>query len=195
MALALVFGVVWVGAKAPAHAPQIIVEPIERLFIDALDSRDNHVEPVAEVPETDTRASVSDGWCPDVVNAAYALGWQKDDLDELDYVTWKESRCDPSAYYAKDPNGGSHGVMQINGFWCRPSKYYPFGYLQTHRYLATCDDLYNPLVNLLAALEIFNYSQETNGNGWQPWGLPKDFCGTSTLGGRCLLSWGGKGGG
>lgn len=192
MVLALMFGVVWVGANTPAHAPLAVIAPIERLFIDALESRETTTTTVAE---TDTQVSVWVGWCPDVVATAHALGWQNDDLDELDYVAWKESRCDPSVHYADDPNGGSHGVMQVNGFWCRPSKYYPFGYLQTHRYLATCDDLYNPIVNLWSALEIFNYARTTHGNGWQPWGMPKDFCESSTLGHLCLLSWGGKGGG
>ena len=30
--------------------------------------------------------------------------------------------------------------------------------------------LSNPIINLRAALAIFEYSEERNNNGWQPWG-------------------------
>lgn len=168
--------VAWVGAQvAPALAPPAVT-PFQRLFIDA-------TEPevvVTTTSVTDTRLSVLGLLCPDVVATAYSMGWHFDDLDELDYVVWRESRCQPEVHYADDPNGGSHGLMQINGFWCQPSRYHANGWLQAQALVSSCADLYNPIVNLLAGLAIFNYSAANNGNGWQPWSMDKDFCANYT---------------
>lgn len=187
VALGVVFIVAWVGAKAPALAPTVV----HHRFVDALQIVVTTSTTVS-APETLPNPPV--GFCPDVVETARALGWEDDDLDELDYVAWRESRCLPSLHYAKDPHGGSHGVMQINGFWCRPSRYSERGWLQDQSLVSSCSDLYNPIVNLLSAQAIFAYSALHNGNGWQPWGMPKDFCQSSILSDKCHVSWGGKGG-
>jgi len=166
----------WVGVQvAPALAPPTVVSWTP--WIDREVAQTSIVPPETTV-ETDNQLSVplSDFLCPDAVALGYSLGWNVDDLDELDYVIWRESRCLPDVYYAKDPNGGSHGLMQINGFWCLPSRYYPNGYLQTQGILSTCKNLYVATINLIAGLEIFNYAKENGGNGWQPWTMPKDFC-------------------
>jgi hypothetical protein len=34
-----------------------------------------------------------------------------------------------------------------------------------------CEQLFDPIHNLRAAKAIFDYAQEKNGNGWQPWKL------------------------
>jgi len=166
----------WVGANvAPALAPPAVVSWTP--WIDREPPETSTTLPEATVP-TDNQLSVSltHFLCPDAVALGFSLGWQVDDLDELDYVIWRESRCFPDVHYAKDPNGGSHGLMQINGYWCQPSRYYPNGYLQTRGVLSSCKNLYVATINLIAGLEIFNYANENGGNGWQPWALPKDFC-------------------
>lgn len=104
--------------------------------------------------------------CPEWWSLAKRVGWKTSLLPKLDYVIWKESRCLSSAFFKGDPNGGSHGLTQINGFWCRPSRYYPNGYLQDAAVLDSCKDLYVPKTNLRAALIVFEYA-----NGWSPWGL------------------------
>lgn len=180
----------WVGASlAPALAPPAVI-PFERLFIDA----QNTVPTTTTVAEVDNPLSTFPLLCPDVVAAAQALGWENDDLDELDYVAWRESRCLPHVHFDGDPHGGSHGIMQINGYWCRPSPYSDNGWLQDKGLLSSCEDLYNPIINLLSAHAIFAYSAVNNGNGWHPWGMTEDFCASSTLGSKCAVSWGGKGG-
>ena len=98
-----------------------------------------------------------------MVNLAQALGWPVDQLATLRYIAHAESRCMPWAHNLKDPNGGSYGIMQINGFWCLPNTYWPTGWLQAHGILATCDDLFNATINLQAARAIQSQS------GWQPW--------------------------
>ena len=189
VALIVVFVVAWVGANAPAFAPPAVT-PFERLFIDA----QNTVPTTTTVPEVDNQLSTPQGFCPDVVEAAKSLGWQNEDLGELDYVAWRESRCLPYVHFPDDPHGGSHGIMQVNGYWCLPSRYSERGWLQDRQMLGSCSDLYNPIINLLSAHAIFVYSAVYNGNGWQPWGMPKDFCESSTLSDKCHVSWGGKGG-
>jgi len=71
----------------------------------------------------------------------------------------------PDAFNPSDPNNGSYGIMQINGFWCQPSRYWPNGYLQAYGLLTECTDLYDRETNLRAALAIYRYS-----NGWRAWG-------------------------
>jgi len=107
---------------------------------------------------------------------ATEAGWTEDLLETLDYVLWRESRCDPSQHNTTRNEDGSTdiGLTQINDWsWCLPTRYYPDGYLQTIGILTTvgCEQLFDPHTNLKAAKALYDYSQEANGNGWQPWGL------------------------
>jgi len=116
--------------------------------------------PPATIPQMMTR-------CPEWQSEALAQGWPADPtlLAKLDRVIYRESRCDPTQHNPDDPMGGSHGLTQINGFWCRPTQYWPDGWLQHHDNLLTCDDLYHPPTNLRATLLIWHNS------GCAPWGL------------------------
>ena len=97
---------------------------------------------------------------------AVSVGWREVNLPMLERVLWKESRCLTDVHNPYDPNGGSHGLAQVNGFWCQDSRYYPQGYLQSLGILSRCDDLYEPEINLKAALAIYEYAR-----GWSQWGL------------------------
>ena len=108
--------------------------------------------------------------CPQWWDLAISVGWDKSELAKLDKIMWRESRCLPSAFNAGDPNGGSHGLMQINRFWCRKSQYSKLGFLQDAKILDRCEELHKPKIALESALEIFNYSVKYNNNGWSPWG-------------------------
>jgi len=110
------------------------------------------------------------GKCGHWLGHALDVGWSRKELSKLDYVMWRESRCFPKVFNSTDPNGGSRGLMQINQFWCLPNKYNPNGWLQSQGILSSCTQLSNPIINLRAALAIFEYSEERNDNGWQPWG-------------------------
>jgi hypothetical protein len=94
------------------------------------------------------------------------VGWPESELTQLVAIAYRESRCQPDAFNAKDPNGGSAGVMQINYFWCKPSRYFANGYLQAYGLIRTCDDLFDLEDNLRSALNIYRYS-----NGWRAWSL------------------------
>lgn len=114
------------------------------------------------VPEWD----VNNYRCPQWYDTAIAAGWTQDYWPMLSRVIYKESRCNYDSHNPNDPAGGSYGLTQINGYWCNSNTYNPGGYLQNKGILATCEDLYDPLTNLRAALEIFSRH-----HSWSPWGL------------------------
>jgi hypothetical protein len=126
------------------------------------------LEPAAPVPPTTvtTTPITQPDACQTVFDMARHVGWAEQDLTQLVAVAYRESRCQPDAFNPRDPNGGSNGVMQINQFWCKPSKYYANGYLQAYGLIRTCDDLFDLEDNLRSALAIFRYS-----NGWRAWSL------------------------
>lgn len=114
-------------------------------------------------PDTTTTTITTIADCGDVERLAVTLGWPETELATLMSVVKAESACYPWAHNVSDPNGGSYGLLQINGFWCLPNRYYPLGYLQELGVLSTCDDLFNATVNLRAGLAVVAQS------GWHAW--------------------------
>jgi hypothetical protein len=106
--------------------------------------------------------------CGQWLDAALEAGWPLDLWHQQSYVIWRESRCNIGSWNQTDPNGGSRGLMQINGFWCQK-------WLQQQGVLSECEELFDPNVNLRAAWAIFNYSTSKNANGWNPWSMKLDF--------------------
>jgi hypothetical protein len=172
-------------ASAP-HAGQPAAEPSSAPPQRALDSVLRSVQPdPARLPHTmpdpqprppqrsvvaaelpPHRSSAPEWRCDEWVDTAVAVGWPEEQLPKLSYAVYRESRCDPDAHNTDDPTRiGSLGLIQINGFWCLPSQYWPDGWLQTHGILDDCDELFDPETNLLAALAIWENS------GWGPWNL------------------------
>jgi len=118
----------------------------------------------------------TDALCPQWWALAQEAGWTIDLLPTLDYIIHRESRCEPEAHNTTLNTDGSAdiGLTQINGrSWCLPTRWYPQGYLQTVGVLRNvgCEQLFNPYLNLKAAKALYDYSEETHGNGWQPWRL------------------------
>ncbi len=105
--------------------------------------------------------------CEKVRELARIIGWPKKELDTLVKVVYRESRCIPTAHNTTRNKDGSqdYGLMQINDWsWCKPTRYYPVGYLQQVGVIDNCKDLFNPILNLSAGLYLYNYS-----NGWDQW--------------------------
>lgn len=105
---------------------------------------------------------------------AKKAGWRTHHLPTLDYILWRESRCNGSALNKtlNQDKSWDYGLTQINDrSWCLPTRWYPIGYLQTKAVLDYCKDLLDPFTNLKAAKSLYDYSERTNGNGFQPWGL------------------------
>ena len=149
---------VFVFHKPPAPTPAEKVVHYE-YGVDAVSV------PVIPTTTATTQPDAPKTLCEQVFDTAKAIGWPADQLGMLVAIAQRESRCQPDAFNPNDPNGGSYGIMQINGFWCQPSRYWPNGYLQAYGLLTSCADLYDRETNLRAALAIYRYS-----NGWRAWG-------------------------
>ena len=126
------------------------------------------LEPSTPLPTTTlvTTPITQPDACGEVFNMAKHVGFPEHELATVVAVAYRESRCQPDAFNANDPNGGSNGVMQINQFWCKPSRYWPNGYLQAYGLIKTCDDLFDLEHNMRSALAIYRYSE-----GWRAWSL------------------------
>ena len=126
------------------------------------------LEPASPVPPTTVKTTpiTQPDACETVFDMARHVGWPEHELTQLVAIAYRESRCNPTAFNATDPNGGSNGVMQINQFWCKPSKYFVNGYLQAYGLIRDCNDLFDLEANLRSALAIYRYS-----NGWRAWSL------------------------
>lgn len=110
--------------------------------------------------------------CQEWVPTALGAGWpaDRDIMETLVSIMWRESRCDPTVHNADDPNSGSYGLVQINTFWCEPNQRTTNGWLQDNGILDDCLELADPATNLRAAWAIYTYSVDKNhGNGWHPW--------------------------
>lgn len=107
--------------------------------------------------------------CVEYFHLSISAGWTVEEWPKLGRILYRESRCVPTVHNETDPNGGSYGVGQVNGYWCRSSRWTENGFLQDAGVLSSCTDLYDPFINLIAMRTIFNYSEEKNDNGWFPW--------------------------
>ena len=113
---------------------------------------------VPELPITTTSTTAVPKGCAQYVADAISAGWPADQAPMIARVMFRESRCTPTAYNAQDSNGGSRGLMQMNGVHKR--------WLIEAGIITKLDDLYRPDVNILAALHLWRKV------GWSAWALP-----------------------
>jgi soluble lytic murein transglycosylase-like protein len=159
LVLCTVFGfTVAVGAPDASGSPSdtIALAPIS-------------VQPYLIEPTTTTSSTIYidpyTSACEQFSALAVNLGWPQNERTVLESVMFRESRCIPNAVNSKDPNGGSRGLMQINGFWTP--------WLTDAGIITQANDLLQAQTNLLAALAIYNYGVERHGYGWGPWSATK----------------------
>ena len=111
--------------------------------------------------------------CPQWWETAIEAGWGIEQLPTLDTILHRESRCLKKAHNTtlNADKSTDFGLAQINDrSWCLPTRWYPFGYLQSLGLIKYCKDLFDPYLNLSAAKAIYDYAQKTSGNGFNPWG-------------------------
>lgn len=120
-------------------------------------------DPVDRKPLRPPLVVAPDALCPQWWEVAWDLGWAQGELPHLDVVMHRESRCIPDVWNRRDPNGGSRGLLQVNGSWTR--------WLREQGILEEKENLFDPEVNLAAALAIYRYGLERYGFGWGPWGF------------------------
>ena len=109
---------------------------------------------IALTPIPTTTTSVPKG-CAQYVADAITAGWPADESPTLARVMFRESRCNPLAFNSQDSNGGSRGLMQMNGTHVQ--------WLTELGYITTLDDLFKPEVNLAASAHLYRMV------GWQAW--------------------------
>lgn len=133
-------------------------------------AEDKQIQTVAPKPLTVEEARALYGKCGEWLELALMVGWPIEEWPTLSYVLYRESRCNIGSHNKTDPMSGSRGLMQINGYWCKPTKYSKAGWLQDQGILSKCDDLYDPVINLRAGLAIWMYGEAKHGCGWKgPW--------------------------
>lgn len=140
------------GLKAPGGAE-----------VPVLKEEHGAVQAAAAQPQEAAKAFPEDALCPQWWEEAAAAGWRTEELLDLDVVMHRESRCQLEAWNREDPNGGSRGLLQINGSWTK--------WLRDRGIIDTVEDLYRPGNNLAAARAIYLYGVERYGFGWGPWGF------------------------
>ena len=98
--------------------------------------------------------------CPQWYGAAMIAGWSPDQWVRLDRIMWRESHCNPGVYNGVKRDS-SYGLTQLNmkahKKWVGPLVYGNF------------DSLYDPVVNLTIARQLFDMAVRSYGCGWQPW--------------------------
>jgi hypothetical protein len=151
-AIALIIGVLVLFSPGNAQAPTETTQVVP-----------------ASIPPTTTTTTMPAyvNTCTQVATLASIEGLPASELETALRVAVRESRCTSDAYNATDPNGGSYGIYQINGFWCRPNTNWPTGWLQAKSIVTDCADLFDPTTNTRAMVAIWHNS------GWLPWTTSK----------------------
>lgn len=166
-----------------ASDPSVVaVQPIQEVVLDPVVTTTSTTTP-PPVPTTTLPDLSGVDWvglarnqygkCGEWRQLALAVGWPAEEWKTLSYVLHRESRCNIDSWNKTDTNGGSRGLMQVNGYWCKPNRWSPAGWLQDRGILKTCEDLFLPEVNLRAGLAIWMYGEAKHGCGWRgPWATP-----------------------
>ena len=144
------------------EAPRALSEPSETIELAPY-----LIEPTTTTSSTSSTIYIDpySSACEQFSALAINLGWDPDQRTVLESIMFRESRCIPESINAKDPNGGSRGLMQINGFWTP--------WLVERGIITELSDLLQAQTNLIAALEIYNYGMDRYGYGWGPWSATK----------------------
>ena len=160
LVLCTVFGVTALTGAPSASSDLSSIMPLKPLDVTPY---------LIEPPTTTTSSTVYidpyTSACEQFGALAVNLGWPADQRTVLESVMSRESNCTPNAYNSNDPNGGSRGLMQINGFWTP--------WLTDAGIITSAENLLQADVNLRAALAIYNYGVERHGYGWGPWSATK----------------------
>lgn len=95
--------------------------------------------------------------CARYETLARKAGWPAHAISKVSYITWREARCNPSAYNGRNRDR-SYGLMQINtkgALWSEVAR---------RCHLTSRDQLFTPSVNLACGYRLYV------AYGWRPWG-------------------------
>ena len=149
------------GFTALTGAPSASKEPSGTIALAPMSVQPYLIEPTTTTSSTiyiDPYTSA----CEQFSALAINLGWDPNQRTVLESIMARESSCTPNAFNRKDPNGGSRGLLQLNGSWNK--------WLIDKGVITKPKDLLDPVANLRAGLAIYNYGMDRYGFGWGPWG-------------------------
>ena len=154
---ALILGFAGILGIIPAMAAEAPQQPSRR---PVASTSTTTTTPPTTAPRTPLNASDGQS-CPGWIEVAREVGWPEAELPMVGAITYFESRCRSDV---KGDHKKSWTAFQIHTTsWCRPTRYYPNGYLQSLQIVKTCEDLLDPHTAARAALAIWQYG------GWTPW--------------------------
>ena len=150
------------GVTALTGAPSASKEPSGTIALAPISAEPYLIEPTTTTSSTiyiDPYTSA----CEQFSALAINLGWDPDQRTVLESIMARESSCTPNAFNRKDPNGGSRGLLQLNGSWNK--------WLIDKGIITKPKDLLDPVANLRAGLAIYNYGMDRYSFGWGPWSV------------------------
>lgn len=101
--------------------------------------------------------------CSQAINVAASVGWQPEDLKQIDDIMWAESRCHVDAVSST----GDYGLFQLN--WSANNRWLSnAGYDR--------DNLLVSSNNARAALMLAHYAEIQYGCKFQPWYMSGTWC-------------------
>ena len=166
--LSFVFTTTAVASAESVKAPSVPRETVESVP----DKRDLvlyvgiPVDPMEELrlalrAEVEAQATI-DGICDQWAGLAFDIGWPVQEIPKLLRIIHRESRCLPDACSKSDSGRicRDWGLTQINDYSWKST---------IRKQGLEMSDMWNPEHNLRFALWLFTYSQDRNGDGWQPW--------------------------
>lgn len=165
-----IFTATAVASAESVSAPNVPRETLEVMPVKA--TLELYVPPIIDPVEEArlaaraqvTTQAVADGNCPQWAGLAFDIGWPVDQIPELLRIMNRESRCLPEACSESDSGRVCRdwGLMQINEYSWRST---------IRKQGMEMADMWNPELNLRFALWLYQYSEERNGDGWQPWDM------------------------
>ena len=176
---ALALALAWIGpsqeetpsaAPTAIQTPTVAIQPVPPTVTTT--STSSTTSTTTTVPASTTTAYVPALVAPEHVCEEWAPmmleeGWPADReiLETALTIMWRESRCQPDA-----DSGPDHGLFQINRFWSS-DKSNPPNWLAAQGIAQNHDELFDPRINIRAALAIYNYSCNRNGADrcFAPW--------------------------
>jgi hypothetical protein len=105
--------------------------------------------------------------CPQWQRAAMKVGFTSRQYKTLDYIIWRESRCNPKAVNNNVNRYGSvwsrdWGLTQVNDYsWIT--------FLRNRKIVTKSTELLSPLANLEAAKALVDYSESHHDDPWLQW--------------------------
>ena len=160
LSLVIVFGG---GGNASPEPTPTVTQPRITVQILTPEQQKDRIAELTPSPTTTIAPVVivevsDDTECQQWLQTALEAGWPNDRevLDRLGYVMWRESRCQPDA-----DSGPDHGLTQINQIhtkWITDLGW-------------TLEQMKDPALNLRFAWLLYS-GREANGQcGWTPWSL------------------------